>query len=89
MGNLSLQAQSMGIAVHQMAGIDHEKAHKEFKLPENHHVATGVALGYFGGDPEILPDDLMEKELKKLRERKNQEEFVFNGDFVQRADLLM
>ena len=87
MGNVCIQAQSMGIAVHQMAGIDHEKAHKDFSFPENHHVATAVALGFYGGNPESLPDDLKKQELKELRERKDQEEFVFNGEYVERADL--
>lgn len=87
MGNLTIQAQSMGIAVHQMAGVNHEKAVKEFKFPEEYHVASGAAIGFYGGNPENLPNDLKEKELKKERVRKPQEEFIFNGDFVQRAEV--
>lgn len=81
MAMLTIQAENEGIALHQMAGIDHEAADKEFKLPKNYHVATGVALGYYGGDPSVLPDDLEELELKVERSRKEQSEFVFNGDF--------
>lgn len=80
MGNVSAQAQHMGIALHQMAGIDYEKARKEFKLPEDYHIATATAIGYYGGEIDNLPRGLQEEELKK-RSRKSQNSFTFNGDF--------
>ncbi|WP_228851576.1 nitroreductase family protein [Aegicerativicinus sediminis] len=83
MANLSIQAQSMGIAIHQMAGVDFKMAIKEFEFPEDYHVATAVAIGYYGGDIETLPEDLQEKELQKERKRKPQEEFIFNGNFKE------
>ena len=81
MGNVINQANSMGIAVHQMAGLRFKDAAKEFNFPEDYHVATAVAFGYFGGEIDILPEDLQKQELKKVRERKQQEEFAFNGNF--------
>lgn len=81
MGNASMQATSMDIAVHQMAGIDFDKARKEFGFPDNYHVATATAIGKFGGDAETLPEDLQEQETKVKRERKEQNEFVFNGNY--------
>jgi len=81
MGNVVHQAHSMNIGVHQMAGVQFKKAQKEFHFPDDYHVTTAVAFGYFGGDPEDLPDDLMKQELKKMRERKQQEDFAFNGNF--------
>lgn len=81
MGNVIQQANSMDIAVHQMAGVQFEKAHKEFKFPEDYHVATAVAFGYYGGEVENLPDDLKKQELKEMRVRKTQDEFAFNGNF--------
>ncbi|MAZ28468.1 MAG: nitroreductase [Cytophagaceae bacterium] len=81
MAMFSIQAQHEGIAVHQMAGINHAAADKEFKLPEHYYVATGVALGYYGGDPAVLPEELRKMEIKQERERKPHGEFVFNGDF--------
>jgi len=78
---LSVQATSMDIAVHQMAGIKFEDAKKEFKLPDNYHAATAMAIGFYGGDPKDLGDDLEKQELKKTRERKPQSAFIFNGDF--------
>ncbi len=46
--NMAIQAQSMGIALHQMAGVDHEKAKKEFSFPDEYHVATAIAIGHYG-----------------------------------------
>ena len=83
MANVSIQAQSMGIAIHQMAGVDFEKAKKEFKFSDDYHVATAVAIGYYGGDVETLPEDLQEKEIAEERKRIPQEDFVFNGDFKE------
>jgi len=81
MAHLTIQAQSMGIAIHQMAGVDFKKALEEFKFPDEYHVATAVAIGYYGGDVETLPEDLQEDELKERRKRKKQDAFIFNGDF--------
>ncbi len=81
MGNVLHQANSMGIASHQMAGIDFKKARKDFKFSDDYHVATAVAFGYFGGDLEDLPEDLKKQEIKEIRERKEQSEFAFNGNF--------
>ncbi len=83
MGNVLTQAQYMGIAVHQMAGLDYEKAKSEFEFPANYHVATAVAFGYYGGDPDTLPDDLRQEEINSERNRKSQDEFAFNGNFQQ------
>jgi nitroreductase len=81
MGNVIHQASSMGIAVHQMAGIRFKDAQKEFQFPDDYHVATGVAFGYYGGEGDELPDDLRKQEIKEMRIRKTQDEFAFNGNF--------
>jgi len=81
MGNVINQANSMGIAVHQMAGVRFKKAQKEFKVPEDYHVATAVAFGYFGGDVNKLSEKMRKQELEPERKRKPQTEFAFNGDF--------
>ncbi|WP_432410633.1 nitroreductase family protein [Rasiella sp. SM2506] len=81
MGNVSIQATSMDIAIHQMAGIDFKKAGKEFGFPDNYHVATAIAIGRYGGNLDTLPEDLQRQEVKVTRERKEQEAFAFNGNF--------
>lgn len=77
-GIMTMQAQSMGIAIHQMAGVSWEKAQKVFEIPAGYHVATAIAIGYYGGDLEKLPEDLREKEVAE-RKRKPQQTFVFEG----------
>lgn len=79
--NMTIQAQHNGIAMHQMAGVDRAKAKKEFKFPEEYHVATAIAMGYYGGDPDVLPEDLKDMELEEKRQRKKIEDFTFNGNF--------
>ncbi|MEM1328405.1 MAG: nitroreductase family protein [Bacteroidota bacterium] len=74
--SMTIQAQSMGIALHQMAGVDFEKAKEEFNIPDDFHVATAITIGFYGGNPEKLEDDLQKQE-KQARERKPQSEFVF------------
>lgn len=84
--NMATQAQSMGIAMHQMAGLDYEKARKEFKFPETFHVATAIALGYYGGDLSDVPEKLQDAETGE-RSRKKQNDFVFNGDYRETGDV--
>jgi len=81
MGNVIQQANSMDLAVHQMAGVLYKKAQEEFKFPDEYHVATAVAFGYFGVDLDDLPEDLRSQELAVKRIRKSQNEFAFNGNF--------
>ena len=81
MGNVIQQANSMEIAVHQMAGVDFKKAQQEFGFTNDYHVTTAIAFGYFGGNPEDLSEDLRKQELKEKRERMSQDEFAFNGNF--------
>ncbi|MDG3581894.1 MULTISPECIES: nitroreductase family protein [Galbibacter] len=75
-GNMSVQAQYMNIGIHQMAGIDWEKAQKTFKIPKGYHVATAIAAGYYGGDFEKLNEDLLDME-KSERERIPQKDFAY------------
>jgi nitroreductase len=79
--NLALQATALGIEIHQMAGIDPEKARQIFGIPEGYEAVAGIALGY-PGDPASLPDQLRERELAP-RERKPLDSFVFTGQWGQ------
>lgn len=42
---LTLQAHSMGLAVHQFAGFDHEALAERIGLPEHWQVMAGIAVG--------------------------------------------
>lgn len=73
--SLSIEATALGLMVHQMAGIDPEKARKNFGIPEGYEAVAGIAIGY-PGDPESLSEALRARE-KAPRERKPLESFVF------------
>jgi nitroreductase len=78
-GNLSVQATALGLALHQMGGFDKEAAREAFGIPDGYAPVSVIALGY-PGDPASLPEDLRARELAP-RTRKPLEELVFEGDF--------
>jgi nitroreductase len=77
MGNLSLQAQALGIAVHQMGGFDAERTRTLFAIPEDFEPVTAVAIGY-PGDPESLPEPFRSRETAP-RIRKPLDEIAFGA----------
>jgi nitroreductase len=77
--NLSIQAEALGLSVHQMAGIDPEKARKLFHIPAEYEAVAGMALGY-AGDPAALPDEMRKRELAP-RQRKPLDSFIFTGQW--------
>lgn len=76
LGNLTLQAQELGLFLHQMAGFDVEKAQEIYQIPQNCEPVAAIALGY-PGNVEQLEEDLKERQLSP-RNRKPLEEFVFH-----------
>jgi nitroreductase len=76
---LALQAAALGLFIHQMAGLEVEKAQSLLQVPENYEPVAGIALGYLG-DPQTLSDRLRDREMTP-RSRKSLKEFVFNGQW--------
>lgn len=74
---LTTEANTRGLYVHQMAGLDPEKARKVFQIPEGWEAVAAIAIGY-PGDPATLPESLRERELAP-RTRKPLSEFVMTG----------
>lgn len=72
---LALQATSMGMAIHPMAGFSPELARQTYGIPEDHEAVAAIAAGYLG-DPNTLPEDLKKRELA-ARSRRPQTDFVF------------
>ena len=73
--HLSIQAESMGLRVHQMGGFDAAKARESFNIPEGNDPLTVFAIGYHG-NVDALPAPLREREHEE-RTRKPLNEFVF------------
>jgi nitroreductase len=65
-GNLSVQAQAMGIHLHQMGGIIPQSAIDKLNIPEGYQPLTAIALGYYEGDSGV-------------KERKAVNEIAFKG----------
>ena len=77
--NLSIQATSLGLSLHQMGGIDKEMLQKTFEIPDNYKVMTIIALGKIG-DPSELSEGLQQREAAE-RKRHTIDQFAFNGSF--------
>ncbi len=84
--NLTVQAATLDVFVHQMAGFYPEKAREFFAIPEGYEPVTMVAVGYLG-DPETLNAVLRERELSP-RTRRPLQEFVFEEEWGQTAELV-
>lgn len=82
-GLLSIEATARGLAVHQMAGFDPEKARQTFGIPAGWEAIATMAIGY-PGDPESLPQPLKDRELAP-RTRKPIREFVMAGSWGHTA----
>jgi len=75
---LVLQATALGIASHQMGGVDREKARTLLEIPEDYQVAAAIALGY-QDDPDTLgSEELVKRELAP-RNRKPLNEIAFSS----------
>jgi nitroreductase len=84
--NLVLQAATLGLVAHQMAGFDVEKARADLKIPDGYEPVAMIAIGY-PGDPNLLPDRLKQRELGP-RERNKASAFVFSGEWGQPSPFL-
>jgi len=80
---LTFEANSRGILMHQMAGFDMEKARETFAIPQDWEPVAALALGY-PGDPGSLPAPLRDRELGP-RNRKPLRDFVMTGTWNRPA----
>lgn len=80
---LTVEATSLGLHVHQMAGFSPEKVRELYGVPATAEPATAIALGY-AGDPQSLPENLRSKELAP-GQRKPVGDFVFSGTWGKPA----
>jgi nitroreductase len=83
---MTLQAASLGLSTHQMAGFDQAIARKALEIPEVYVLGSVIALGY-QGEPEALANEELVKRELAPRDRKPLKELVFSAwdtpaDFV-------
>jgi nitroreductase len=84
--NLTTEATSRGLFVHQMAGFDPHKAIEVFGIPSGWEPIAAFVIGY-PGEAESLPEPLRERELAP-RHRKPLESFVMTGHWGKSATFL-
>ena len=80
---LTMEATSRGLVVHQMGGFHVDKARELFGIPEGWDPVSAIAIGY-PGDPEALPEQLQKPEVAP-RTRKPLSEFVMAGHWGHTA----
>jgi nitroreductase len=83
---LSIEATTRGLVVHQMAGYDHEKARQVFHIPADWDAIAVIAIGH-PGDPKSLPAPLNEREVAP-RSRKPLSSFVMTGKWGHTAPFI-
>jgi nitroreductase len=84
---LTLEANTRGLLVHQMAGFDADKARQTFAIPPDWEPVAAIAIGY-PGSPDSLPAKLRERELAP-RTRKPTREFVMTGSWGHTAPFVV
>lgn len=83
---LTTEATSRGLFVHQMAGFDPHKAIEAFQIPNGWEPIAVFAVGY-PGEPQSLPQPLRDREVAP-RERKPIAEFVMSGQWGHSAEFV-
>ena len=73
---LALQANSMGLIVHGMLGVDLEAARTMLKLSDRYRIEAAIAVGY-QGEKSTLSDALQEREAPS--DRRPVSESIFHG----------
>ncbi len=74
--HLSFEATTRGISVHQMIGIEPQKAREIYAIPENYEVLIAIAIGY--PDLNETATDPLSLRDRTPRARKTISEVVFN-----------
>ena len=79
--SMALQAEALGLMVHQMGGFDADKARAAFAIPAEYTPMAMIAVGH-QTEPEILDEETKKKELTP-RARKPLAERFFEGGWGQ------
>jgi len=86
MSQLTTEATSRGLLVHQMAGFDPDTAREVFEIPSGWEAIAAFAIGC-PGDPASLPQPYRDRETAP-RVRKPIREFVMTGKWRNPAGFL-
>jgi nitroreductase len=83
---LTIEAEHLGLRVHQMAGWDEQKVKQALRYPSNFRVIVLFALGYEANIKSIWAtlDERTKNKIAKPRERKLPSENFFSGNYGKR-----
>lgn len=76
-GQMGLQATSLGLNMHQMAGFDPDKIREVLQIPQGFEPVTVIAVGH-RGQPDTLEEPLKSREIA-AQKRKSQAEIIYDG----------
>ena len=85
-GNLVLQATALGLATHQMIGIEPAKVRSTYNVPDNYEPLTAIAIGHAAAVQPGTADQLAQRDLTP-RTRKPLSEIIIAGGWGQPAKL--
>ncbi len=77
--NLVIQATSMGLISHLMAGFDKDRIRHDFRIPDDFTPLVMIALGRH--DPALTGSDMTAREDDKQRTRSPLDELVYGSAF--------
>ena len=83
---MTLEASARGLFVHQMIGIEPDKARDVYNIPDRYEPMTGLAIGY-QGNSNSLPENLQTRDLKR-RPRKLLSEIIFSHSWAESSSRL-
>ena len=83
---LTIEAEHLGLRVHQMAGWDEQKVKQALRYPSNFRVIVMFALGHEANIKSIWAtlDERTRNKIAKPRERKAPSENFFSGSYGKR-----
>jgi nitroreductase len=84
--SLTFEATRRGLFVHQMIGIEPERAREVYGIPEGHEAYTGLAIGY-AADPGEAPEKMRERDTAP-RARRPLRELVFAGKWGRASTIV-
>lgn len=85
--HLTFEASARGLSVHQMIGIEPDRARELYALPEGLEAFTGLAIGHAAQPGEPAPEALRERDARP-RTRRPSASFVFHGELGRPAPWL-
>ncbi len=85
--NLTVQAQALGLHVHQMAGIEPGKCRATYNIPDGFEPLTAIAIGY-AADPDQFDDAELAKRDKAARDRMPLRDWVFGESFGKSSPIV-